>query len=81
VTNAELDKEAMRFVRTLRKARKEQLGPWIEAQVAAARKGDKKFPIGGELAYKITPTNLGVILTVECEATGESLDLTDFSDW
>lgn len=37
--------------------------------------------IGGMWSYSFTPTGLGNILRVKCNACGKKLDVTDYGSW
>lgn len=81
LTDAELDNMATALIQAIRVHHKEQLEPWIATQIASIKQKEKHSCIGGEFAYTITPTTLGVIVVVSCEMTGERLNVTDFSNW
>lgn len=82
MTDAELDNVASELIKEIKSHHKEQLEPWMEAQIARVKKTTKPaMNIGGEFTYTLTPTTLGFIIIVCCEPTGERLSLTDFSNW
>lgn len=36
---------------------------------------------GGQFAYHIVPTGLGLCVSIECQACNEKKDITDTSNW
>lgn len=79
-----IDKLAEKFLGEIYKHYKEQLDPWFIAQrktIEERKLLASVMNIGGHIQYQICSTGLGVIISAHCELTGESLVLTDFSNW
>jgi len=66
--------------------KEKQLEKWRSEQDVkfAAKQGKKRAyygAIGGAYVYSYCHTSLGTSISVKNEATGETLDLTDYGDW
>jgi hypothetical protein len=58
---------------------------WIKVVKGALKKGVTLPPwygvSQGAYVYKFVPTTLGLVIKAENAETGDSIDLTDYSDW
>jgi hypothetical protein len=58
---------------------------WLMAARMAVERGQAIQPwyssIQGVYVYRFIPTTLGIVVKVENAETGDSIDLTDYSDW
>lgn len=63
---------------SLDEEQEEKLAAWLNENKVLERYGGT---IGGHLTYSFTPTNLGVIVTVEENFGHTKIDLTDYDSW
>lgn len=73
---------------SLTEEQKEKLGQWASEQykkdaAKAAQNGRLSAygASGGEFSYTFTPTNLGLIIKVKNNLSGDELDLTEWDMW
>lgn len=54
----------------------------MERFVASHRKHSPvPVAIGGHFTFHITPTSIGTVIEIECNACGKKKDATDYESW